>query len=76
MNLDQHAGGRVRPEVAEEVARLLREESAGLANPSSAHADGRRARSVVESAREEVAALVGARPAEVVFTSGATESNA
>jgi cysteine desulfurase len=75
MNLDQHAGGRVRPEVAEEIARLLRDASATLANPSAAHADGRRARSIVESARDEVAALVGARASEVVFTSGATEAN-
>lgn len=45
-------------------------------NPSSVHADGRRARSIVESAREEVAALVNARVSEVVFTSGASEANA
>jgi cysteine desulfurase len=44
-------------------------------NPSSVHADGRRARALIEAAREEVAALVGARPSEVVFTSGATEAN-
>lgn len=44
-------------------------------NPSSVHGEGRRARALVEEAREEVAALVGATPAEVVFTSGATEAN-
>jgi cysteine desulfurase len=44
-------------------------------NPSSPHAEGRRARGVVEDAREQVAALVGAKPAEVVFTSGGTEAN-
>jgi cysteine desulfurase len=44
-------------------------------NPSSVHADGRRARAVIEAAREEVAAIVNARPSEVVFTSGATEAN-
>ncbi|MFM8411547.1 MAG: cysteine desulfurase family protein [Alphaproteobacteria bacterium] len=76
MNLDQHAGGRVRPEVAEEIARLLRDGAGSIGNPSSAHAAGRRARAIVEAAREEVASLVGARAAEVVFTSGATESNA
>lgn len=43
-------------------------------NPSSVHAEGRRARAIVETAREQVAALVGARPSEVVFTSGATEA--
>lgn len=44
-------------------------------NPSSVHAEGRRMRGIVESAREQVAALAGARPSEVVFTSGATEAN-
>jgi cysteine desulfurase len=44
-------------------------------NASSPHSEGRRARSLVEDARERVAALVGARPAEVVFTSGGTEAN-
>ncbi len=46
-----------------------------VGNPSSVHAEGRRARRIVEDAREKVAALVGAKPAEVVFTSGATEAN-
>lgn len=45
-------------------------------NASSVHAEGRAARAVIESAREHVATLVGAAPAEVVFTSGATEANA
>lgn len=45
-------------------------------NPSSAHAEGRKARALVEDAREQVARLVGARASEVVFTSGATEANA
>jgi cysteine desulfurase len=45
-------------------------------NPSSVHSMGRRARQVVEEAREDVASLIGARPEEVVFTSGGTEANA
>ena len=45
------------------------------ANPSSQHGPGRAARAAVETAREQVAALVGAAPAEVVFTSGATEAD-
>jgi cysteine desulfurase len=45
-------------------------------NPSSVHAEGRALRGVIEAARDDVAALVGARPADVVFTSGATEANA
>ncbi|WP_309085420.1 cysteine desulfurase family protein [Chelativorans sp.] len=44
------------------------------ANPSSVHAEGRAARRIVEAARREVAALVNADPAHVVFTSGATEA--
>lgn len=44
-------------------------------NPSSVHTEGRRARAVVEAARESVARLVGAKPSEIVFTSGASEAN-
>lgn len=45
-------------------------------NPSSVHGYGRRARAAVEQARAAVASLVGARPAEVAFASGASEANA
>src|SRR2546428_12508137 len=44
-------------------------------NASSIHSFGQRTRAAVERARESVAALVGARPAEIVFTSGGTESD-
>src|SRR5438445_11085019 len=44
-------------------------------NPASAHGFGRRARRGLEDARERTAALLGAHPDEVVFTSGATEAN-
>jgi cysteine desulfurase len=44
-------------------------------NPSSVHAEGRAARGVIETAREKVAALINAKPSEIVFTSGATEAN-
>ncbi len=56
-------------------AAMLAVLDAGLGNPSSAHADGARARARLEAAREEVAAALGAHPLEVVFTSGATEAN-
>jgi cysteine desulfurase len=69
--LDHNAGAPLRPEVR--VAMLPFLEGAG--NPSSAHREGARARSAVEAARAEVAALVGGRAAEIVFTSGATEAN-
>lgn len=72
MNLDHNAGGRARPEAIDAVTAWLRGEHA---NPSSVHAAGRRARAAVEDARDAVAALVGARASEVVFTSGGTEAN-
>jgi len=58
-----------------EVAALMTKMLTDAGNPSSLHASGRRARRLVEEAREQVAAVLGARPAEVVFTSGGTESN-
>jgi cysteine desulfurase len=69
--LDWNATAPLRPEARAATVAALDV----LGNPSSPHAEGRRARAVVEDAREQVAALVGARPAEVVFTSGGTEAN-
>lgn len=70
--LDWNASAPLRPEAREAMATAM--DLTG--NPSSVHAEGRKVRNVVESAREQVATLVGATPAEVVFTSGATEANA
>ena len=70
--LDYNASGLVRPEVQDVMARAL----ADNGNPSAVHAAGRRARARVETARAQVAELVGADPASVVFSSGGTESNA
>jgi cysteine desulfurase len=70
--LDYNATSPLRPEAR--AAMLAAMDAVG--NPSSVHAEGRRARAIVETAREQVAALVGAKPLEVVFTSGATEANA
>jgi cysteine desulfurase len=53
----------------------LQEALALIGNPSSVHAEGRAARRLIEQAREEVAHLVGARPADVIFTSSGTEAN-
>lgn len=47
-----------------------------VGNPSSVHAEGRAARKMIETARGQVAALVGVKPANVTFTSGGTEANA
>jgi cysteine desulfurase len=49
--------------------------SAEFGNPASIHTPGQKARAAVETAREQVAGLIGARPQEIVFTSGGTESD-
>lgn len=69
--LDHNATTPVREEVVEAVARALRD----FGNPSSVHAFGASARAALETARARAAALLGARPREIVFTAGATESN-
>src|SRR5207237_18803 len=69
--LDHNATAPLGPEVREAMLRFL----GPPANPSSAHREGARARSALETARAQVAALVGAAPAEIVLTSGATEAN-
>jgi cysteine desulfurase len=69
--LDWNATAPLRSEAR--AAMLAALDAVG--NPSSPHTEGRRARAIVEDAREEVAALVGAKLAEVVFTSGGTEAN-
>jgi cysteine desulfurase len=57
------------------AVRALCEQLARPGNPSSLHASGRAARRVVEEARERLAASLGARPSEVLFTSGGTEAD-
>jgi cysteine desulfurase len=69
--LDHNATAPLRAEAREAMLQHL----GPPANPSSAHREGARARAALEAARAEVAALVGASPAEIVFTSGATEAN-
>jgi len=58
-----------------EAQRALQDAAGLVGNPSSVHAEGRAARRLVEQAREEVAALVGAQSADVIFTSSGTEAN-
>jgi len=70
--LDYNASAPVRPEVRDAVLEALGE---SYANPSSIHARGHRAKILMEKARESVASLLGAKPEEIVFTSGGTESN-
>ncbi|HET9128788.1 MAG TPA: cysteine desulfurase family protein [Propionibacteriaceae bacterium] len=70
--LDHNGTAPVAPEVADAMWPYLTEH---FGNPSSLTPQGRAAREAVEAARERVAALVGAHPDEIVFTSGGTESN-
>ena len=58
-----------------EAIAAMTAELAELGNPSSLHNAGRRARRVVEESREQIAEAYGARPSEVVFTSGGTEAD-
>src|SRR5882724_9603332 len=58
-----------------EALAAMTEELSQLGNPSSLHNAGRRARRVVEEAREQIADAYGARPSEVVFTGGGTEAD-
>ncbi|MEM9844415.1 MAG: aminotransferase class V-fold PLP-dependent enzyme [Pseudomonadota bacterium] len=68
--LDYNATAPLRPE-----ARAAMIDALDLTgNPSSVHAEGRRAKGLVERARAQVASAVGCQPQEVVFTSGATEA--
>lgn len=69
--LDYNASAPLRPAVREVILRAFGE----TGNPSSVHAEGRRARALMETAREQVAALVGARARDVFFTSGGSEAN-
>ncbi|MDM7832385.1 cysteine desulfurase family protein [Cellulomonas edaphi] len=57
------------------AVRALTDELARTGNPSSLHASGRAARRVVEESRETVAAALGARPSDVLWTSGGTEAD-
>ena len=69
--LDYNATAPVRPDAAAAVAEALQ----ATGNASSVHGFGREARRILEDAREAVAGLVGAAPAQVIFTGGGTEAN-
>lgn len=70
--LDHSATTPVDPRVAAVMTHSLTEI---YGNPSSVHGFGQQARAAVDRARREVAALIGAKPNEIVFTSGGTEAN-
>jgi len=70
--LDHSATTPVDRRVAEAMARAVVQV---FGNPSSVHGYGQQARAAVDRARREVAALINARPNEIIFTSGGTEAN-
>jgi cysteine desulfurase len=70
--LDHNATTPVEPSVLEAMLPYL---SGEFGNAASIHTFGQRARAAVETAREQVAGLIGARPQEIVFTSGGTEAD-
>jgi cysteine desulfurase len=70
--LDHNATTPVEPAVLDAMLPYF---SADFGNAASIHTTGQRARSAVETAREQVAVLLGARPQEIIFTSGGTESD-
>lgn len=71
--LDNHSSTPVDPRVIAVITEYLKENPANPANPY--HPLARKAAEAVEAARGQVAALIGAEPEEIVFTSGATEAN-
>jgi cysteine desulfurase len=70
--LDWNATAPLRPQAREAMAAAMEV----VGNPSSVHGEGRSARQILEQAREQVAAAVGAEPRNVIFTSGGSEANA
>lgn len=70
--LDNNATTRVAPEVREAMLPWLDDH---YGNPSAGYRFGRESRKAIDAAREQVAALIGSHPEEMVFTSGGTESN-
>ncbi|MEM7743948.1 MAG: cysteine desulfurase family protein [Pseudomonadota bacterium] len=68
--LDWNATAPLRPEARDAMLQAMDV----VGNPSSVHAEGRAAKKTIETARGQVAALVGCAPEQVVFTSGATEA--
>lgn len=70
--LDYNATTPIDPAVLEAMLPFLREY---FGNPSSSHVYGKRAKEAIDTAREQVANLIGAQTSEIIFTSGGTESN-
>ena len=71
--LDANAKARLRPEVIEEIGRFLGTDT-WPANPSSVHSMGQRGRALLSDARKKILKALDVKDAELIFTSGGTES--
>nr|XP_045003816.1 selenocysteine lyase isoform X2 [Jaculus jaculus] len=70
--MDYNATTPLEPAVMEAVTEAMRE---AWGNPSSSYVAGKKAKDIINTAREAVAKMVGGRPQDIIFTSGGTESN-
>jgi len=70
--LDNAATTKVRDEVADSITKVIKNE---YGNPSSTHSYGRSSKSIVETSRKEIAALLNVSSSEIIFTSGGTEGD-
>ncbi|NPV52829.1 MAG: cysteine desulfurase NifS [Firmicutes bacterium] len=70
--LDHAATTPMRPEVLEAMMPYLKD---SFGNPSSIHSFGREARKALDDSRDKIAAIIGAKPDEIIFTSGGTEAD-
>jgi cysteine desulfurase len=73
--LDHAATTPMLPQAVAAMTAQLNDARLARGNASSLHTSGRRARRMIEEAREDIAAALGARPSEVIFTAGGTESD-
>ncbi|XP_043733455.1 selenocysteine lyase isoform X3 [Cervus elaphus] len=70
--MDYNATTPLEPEVIEAMTEAMRE---AWGNPSSSYPAGRKAKEIINTARENLAKMIGGQPQDVIFTSGGTESN-
>lgn len=70
--LDNAATTPILPHVIEAMTEVMNHT---YGNPSSIHAEGRKAKNLLEQCRKRIASLIGASPSEITFTSGGTEAN-
>ena len=70
--LDNAATTQIHPEVLDEMSKVMKD---FYGNPSSIHSFGRKSKSLIETARKQIAELLNTSPGEILFTSGGTEAD-